>query len=141
MSEPVDVPMPPHHEDDPVEESQKLDHQFAIIPKDKYFTKRSVTLAFSILASLILFSFLGTYLHLRAITSNTNEAVKHEIPGLERTIERREATIEEQQDVLNQSTDWIVYMLGLLQDNGIQPPEIIIRPGAEGPPSPTTTIP
>jgi len=106
---------------DAVAKSDELDKKILAISADKVFTKRTVVQGFVVVIVILLAMSVGGFLALRSITSGTNKAVTRQIPGLERGIEERD-------DVINQATDAIVLLSQILIDNGITPPEIVIRP-------------
>lgn len=115
-------------EADPVERSIALDHQIMAVRADQVFTKRQVTAGFACAMAVLAFGFGAMFLSLRQVTTSTNDAVTHEIPGLKDQIADRDRTVFEQADVINQATDAILQLFDLLRANGIEPPEIVIRP-------------
>ena len=67
------------------------------------------------------------------ITLDTNRAVDRQVvPLQERNAELEEANAQ-LEDVSGQAVDWILKLSELLRQNGITPPEVVIRP--------TTTVP
>lgn len=109
---------------DPVTKSDQLDRKILAIPEDRVFTKRAVSAAFALVVWM-----LGVLIFLvLRVTSSTNDAVTHEIPGLKDQIADRDDTIAAQEDVITQSVDAILLLQQTLRDNGIDPPEIVIRP-------------
>lgn len=113
---------------DPVERSDALDREILAIPADQVFTKRVMVTCLLVLGVVLAVGFVAMYLSLRRITADTNEVVRDEVVVLQ----DRNTELEDQhavdEDLLRQSTDAIVLLIGTLQANGITPPEIVIRP-------------
>src|SRR5688572_4735936 len=109
--------------DDPdvdiVERSDELDKRILAVPADSVFKKSTVVAGFIVLIVIMIVGFGAAYLSLRDVTNSTNEAVRHEIPGLKKQIEDRDQTIEDQTSVIDQATDAILLLITTLQDNGI----------------------
>lgn len=110
--------------DDPLEANRALDQQILAIPKDKVFTKKAVVAGFLVLAFGIA---MGIALQL-SIAADTNEAVRHEIPGLKKQIEQRDEQISDLEDINTQAVDWVVALLDILAQHGIEAPQIRIEP-------------
>jgi len=115
---------------DPVSRSDQLDREILAIPADRVFTKRAVAAGFAVVTVLLLAILAGVV----AITYDTNRAVDRQVAPLQERNAELEDTAAVQEDLLAQSTDAIVLLLGVLQQNGIDAPEIVIRPTA-------TTVP
>lgn len=113
---------------DPVDRSDHLDRQLAVVKASSVLSTRTALRLFLVLAVLLL-AILGGVV---GITLNTNGAVKDRA-----VLERRNTELEDKvavdEDLLEQATDAIVLLIETLQANGISPPEVIIRP--------TTTVP
>lgn len=77
------------------------------------------------------------YVRLADITTSTNDAVRKEVPGLQKQIADRDATIAQDQDIQKQLTDAVILQSKKLTDHGIDPGTITIRPNN----TTTTTAP
>lgn len=124
---------------DPIQRSEQLQRRILAIPEDAFLglQRRFKALIAAIVVALAFG--VGAVLF---ITSSTRSAVEGEvIPALEDQIAVLEADVStleadnaELEDISRQQTDAIVLLLGILDENKIEAPEIIIR-------STTTTTP
>lgn len=105
------------------ERGRRLDERLEIVAKGSVLKTRTAFIGFLVMTGLLL-AILGGVV---GITLDTNQAVKDRA-----VLEDRNAELEDnlavQEDLLRQSTDAIVLLLDMLQQNGITPPEIVIRP-------------
>lgn len=89
----------------------------------------------AVLVRLIIVGFAVTVVLLLAVlggllqvTRDTNRAVDEQIDVLQKRTDELEATNAANEDVIAQAVDAIVLLQGVLRENGIEPPEITIRP-------------
>lgn len=111
-------------EKDLLAKSKQLDKDIVAMPRDKVFTKRTVVVGFV----AVMLGIGAGMAQVRGYARDTNDAVKHEIPGLKEQIADRNETIDDQQSVIQQFTDALVVLFDILRQHGIEPPEIIIKP-------------
>jgi hypothetical protein len=109
--------------DDIVARSDQLDQEILAIPKDRVFTKRVVVVGFCVLLAPLLVT-LGLVI---GITLDTNRAVARQVTPLQNRVLELEETNAAQESIIGQQTDAILLLIGTLKDNGITPPEIVIR--------------
>lgn len=109
---------------DPVARSDDLDRQLLVLRRADVLPRRTVIGGFMILCVLLAAILAGIV----AITSDTNQAVERQVVPLQRRVAELEETVADQDSIVTQQTDAIVLLLGILQENGITAPEIIIRP-------------
>lgn len=69
------------------------------------------------------------------ITLDTNRAVERQVVPLQERNTELEGTVAQLEDVNRQAVDWVVKLSELLRQNGVTPPEVVIRPTT------TTTTP
>jgi uncharacterized iron-regulated membrane protein len=115
-------------DDDLIARADALDREILAIPADKVFTKRMVVTGFVVVMSILVIGFTGMYFSLRHITASTNAAVTQEIPGLKDQIDDRDATIVDLEDVNRQAIDQVVRLATEMQQHGLDPGQIEIRP-------------
>lgn len=113
---------------DPIERADELEQRLLVIPEDKVFTKRTVTLTGLVLLVILFVGFGLTYQRQTHILRSTNDAVTQEIPSLKHTIAERDHTIAQQNDVIGQATDGILALQKQVRDLGGTPPDLVIRP-------------
>lgn len=68
--------------DDPVERSDEIDKRFVLIPKDRFFTKRAVTIGFAVVAVVMLAFSAAVFMNSRS-----------QVHILEQQVEERDKTI------------------------------------------------
>src|SRR5688572_13039668 len=112
---------------DIVERSEALDRRILAIPEDQVFTKRAVFFGFVVLAGLLL-AVLGGII---SIQIDTKQAVERQVAPLQARVAELEEIIVDLEDVNVQATDAIVLLITTLQQNSIEPPQIIIRPSED----------
>lgn len=107
---------------DPVSRSDDLDEQLIIVKRSSVLQVKTALKGFITLIGLLLMILGGIV----GIALDTNKTVKDR-----KILEDRNAELEEtvliQEDLIKQATDAIVLLINTLEENGIDPPEIIIR--------------
>lgn len=89
---------------------------------------RIIVGGFAVMGVLLVAILIGVIL----ITADTNRAVERQVVPLQHRVADLEEQVAVQEDLLEQSTDAIVLLIGELRAAGITPPEIVIRPPDEG---------
>jgi cell division protein FtsB len=125
---------------DPVEANEQFERKILAIPEDGFLSLQRRVKG---LIALVISGMIAGLISVLIVTGATNRAVTDEVvPILEEEVDvlqAKNADLEaenaELEDVTNQATDAIVLLIKTLQDNGITPPEIVIRPTT------TTTTP
>lgn len=112
-----------------LDQDAALNKRIIALPEDKVFTKRAVVT----IASPVIVLLLTLVFNVRSIASETKSAINQRNEVLAHENEKLELEIIEQEDLLRQAVDAVVLLQGVLRENGINPPEIVIRP--------TTTVP
>lgn len=103
-----------------IEASRQLDTRLAQARAFRWAGVAAGAVA-AILLTVLVLDIRGLGEDIEGVTTSTNEAVREENARLQ-------AENAELEDLLNQSTDAILLLIHTLQDNGITPPEIVIRP-------------
>jgi hypothetical protein len=118
------VPSDTDEQQDVVEFAAEFERRLLLIPEDRVFTKRVVMAGFCVLTSLLLLILGGIV----GITLDTNRGLERQVVPLQDRVAELEELVSDQADVIDQQTAAILQLAGILQENGITPPEIVIRP-------------
>lgn len=105
--------------DDLIAQSRTLDERLAHARAFRWAGAAGIT-AILLLVVVVVLDIRDLGEDVEEVTTSTNKAVQEENVRLA-------AENAEMEDLLNQSTDAIVLLITTLQDNGITPPEIVIR--------------
>ena len=109
---------------DPLARNEEFERRLALIPEGDYLPKPWLIAAFGVIVSMLA----GALVLLATIGWQTRRVVVDEIPPLKDKITEQAGTIAVQEDLVRQQTDAIVLLIGILRENDIEPPPIVIRP-------------
>lgn len=93
------------------------------VEKDRRERRRTAIGRYAVIVAALIVA-----LALFGVTRSTNRAVRQEVPGLQKQIADRDATIAQQNDIIEQVPPIIIDLSKRIKELGGTPPEIVLRP-------------
>lgn len=116
---------------DLAQRGKEIQDRLIVVAERAVFYRGTVLAGFAIQVAILVAILAGVAL----IVVDTNRSLNDQVvPLQDRILELEEQLVQQDEDasdqesIINQQTDAIVLLINTLQDNGINPPEIIIRP-------------